>query len=427
MKKQGLFLFFFLSGIFTFGQVQITGIVTDSLSRKPIADVNILVKGAKLGTATDSSGCFSLTINALPERLIVSEIRHHTSEFRVTESKLNLKLAPKVQMLEGVSIQEERIQNIHPDKKFYAYDFEFYEDFILVLAFEKTKKKSQLLVLEDDGKVILSKKLADRPEGFFRDFMGNVHLLTVDSAFQIYYDYENIHLLYSLQKLDFMATMYQCKAEHNNCILINKGQYRGLESLFFSVGEGEKRLFYTVADSAKRSYLEREFDLKYFINLRNNGVEEFMVSVKTLRENLDFYRQMVGTDWMDSKILAPVFAPLYKIDDTVHVFDYTHSEVVQFDPALNVKRKTPIAFHQDRRWTKQIIIDDTWQDIYTCYTRDGITHITKLDKTDFKPVKVSEVNGLIYIDKLKIRNGHAYFLHKDLIRNYNSMIYRMVL
>ena len=416
-----------LAGVFTFGQIQITGIVADSLSGKPIGDVNILVKGTLIGSATDSTGAFSLKVSSLPVQLIVSEIRHHTSEFQVTEKDIVLRLAPKVQMLEAVSIQEERIQNIHPDKKLYAYDFEFYEDFILVLAFEKTKKKSQLLVLEDDGKVILSTKLSVSPEGLFRDFLGNVHLLTVDSAFQIYYDYENIHLLYSMQKWEFMSTMHQCKAEYNNCILVNRGQYRGLETLYFAIGEGKRRLFYSVADSTKQSYLEREYDIKYFIDLRNLGVEEYMVSVKTLRENLDYYRQFVGTDWMDSKILAPVYAPLYKIDDTVHIFDFTHSEVIRFDQQLNVKQKIPINFHLDRRWTKQLVIDETWQDIYTCYNRGGITQITKLDKSDFKPIKVSEVSGLIYIDKLKIRNGHAYFLHKDNFRNYNRMIYRMVL
>ena len=94
---------------------------------------------------------------------------------------------------------------------------------------------------------------------------------------------------------------------------------------------------------------------------------------------------------------------------------------------LKVKRKTPIDFHQKKRWAKNILIDDTWHGIYTCYVRDGITHITKLDKTGFKPAKVSEVSGLIYVDKINIRNSHAYFLHKNHFRNYKRMIYRMVL
>jgi len=427
MKNLGCLFFFVIINLTLPAQITITGTIIDSLSHNPVIDANIIVKGTLQGTSSDNKGKFELRVKSLPVMIIISEIRHHTTEFIVTSPTSQIRLAPKVQMLKEVNIQENRIQNIHPDPRLHAWDFEFYEDFILLLAFEKTRKKSELILLEDNGDLILTQKLSIIPEGFYRDFMGNVHLLTADSTYQIYYDYQKIQLLYSLSKWDFMATMHQCRADFNDHILINKMQYRGLESLYFAVGENENRLFYSIADSAKRSYLEREYDLKYFLQLRNQGIEEFMVSVKTLRENLDLYRQTIGVDWMDRQILAPVFAPLYKISDTIYIFDYTNSEVIKFDKDLAVAQKIPINFHNDKKWTKQIIVDDTWQDVYTCYIRDGITHITQLNNNIFKPEKVSEVNGLIYIDKIKIRNGHAYFLHKDQFRSYNRMIYKMVL
>ena len=427
MKRTGfLFLFIFITASLC-AQITITGAIINSLTNTPVADANIIVKGTLQGTSSDNLGNFELRVRALPVMIIISEIRHHTTEFIVTNQISQIRLAPKIQMLKEVNIQENRIQNIHPDPRLHAYDFEFYEDFILVLAFEKTRKKSELLILEDNGDLILTHELSIIPEGFYKDFMGNVHLLTADSAYQIYYDYQKIQLLYSLSKWDFMATMHQCRAEFNDRILTNNMRYRGLESLYFAISENENKLFYSIADSAKRSYLEREFDLKYFLQLRKQGVEEFMVSVKTLRENLDIYRQTIGMDWMDSQILSPVFAPLYKISDTVFIFDYTNSEVIKFDKDLKVVQKIPINFHNGKKWTKQIIVDDTWQDVYTCYTRDGITHVTQLNKATFKPEKVSEVNGLIYIDKIKIRNDHAYFLHKDQFRNYHRMIYKMTL
>jgi hypothetical protein len=255
--------------------------------------------------------------------------------------------------------------------------------------------------------------------------MGNLHLLTADSAFQVYYDYEKVHLLYSLSKWEFLATMHQCRAKHKGGIIISQSGYRGLELAYTLVDEDERRTFYEIADSAKRSYLEREYDLKYFLDLRNRGAEQYLVSVKTLRENLDFYRQTVATDWMDSKILEPVFAPLYKIDDTVHIFDYTHNEVVKFDHDLNIFNTAQIDFHQDKRWAKQIIIDETWQDLYTTMVIDGITHIHKLDKQTFIPLETFIVEGHIHIGKIRIRNGHAYFLHKNHFRNTHRMIYRM--
>lgn len=427
MKHAGILIFSFLISLGSVAQITISGIITDSLSGKPIADANVVVKGTLQGTASDENGKFELRVRSLPVKIIISEIRHHTTEFIVTSAASYIRLAPKVQMLKEVSIHENRIQNIHPEPVLHAFDFEFYEDYILILAFKKSKKMSELLLIDENGKLILKKKLSVIPEGFYRDFMGNVHLLTADSAYQIYYDFQKIHLLYSLSKWDFMATMQQCKAEYNDLILINKMQFRGLESLYFAISETENKMFFSISDSAKRSYLERTFDIRYFINLRNQGVEEFMVSVKTLRRNLDLYRQMVGYDWLDSQILSPVNAPLYRVADTIYIFDYSHSEILQFDSTLALSRKIPIDFHKHPRWLKHILIDDTWNDIYTGYLKDGITHITKLNVKSFTPLESTEINGMIYIDKLRIRDGKAYFLYKNQFRNYNRMIYKMVL
>lgn len=406
-------------------QTTIRGKVVDEDSGIPIENANIVVKGTIFGAASDVNGNFTLRVQQLPVVLVVSEIRYQTKTFYVTNTDFQIRLESKVQMLEAVTIQKERIQNIHPARKYYAYDFEFYEDFIFVLAFTKSRKHSTLFILEDDGNIVKEEKLKIVPELFYPDFMGNLHLLTADSAFQVYYDYEKIHLLYSLSKWEFLSTMHQCRAEHNDGIIISQSGFRGLEQAYTLVDETGRKTFYEIADSAKRSYLEREYDLKYFLNLRNRGVEQYLVSVKTLRENLDFYRQTVATDWIDSRILAPVFAPLYKIDDTVHIFDYTHNEVIKFDDDLDIFSKTPIDFHQDKHWTKQFIIDETWQDLYTITVKDGITHIHKLDKQTFTPLETIKVDGHIHIGKIRIRNGHAYFLHKNHFRNTHRMIYRM--
>jgi len=409
------------------GQVKIFGIVTDSLSGKPVPDVNIVVKGTTEGTSTDRDGQFSLTVRKLPVTLVATEIRHHTIEFFVERPQANIRLSPKIQMLGEVTIQGEKIQCIHPDEGVYAYDFEFYDEYILVLTFKKTKKESILYLLDDAGNTVKKEFLKHEPEGFYRDQLGFVHLLTADSAYQIYYDYNEIHLLYPTKKLSFLAMMYPIKARFHDKLILNIPSYRGLNSHFFTIGDKKKVQFYVISDSTKKSYLSREYDLEYFLQLRKMEVEGFQVSVKTLKENLDFYRQYVGVDWLDSKILEPVYAALYKIRDTLLIFDFIHSEAITFDDSLEVANKTLFSFHKERKWEKGLIVDETWQDIYTCYLKEGITQIARLDRKTFKPANTTEVDGMIFIDKLKIRNGHAYFLYKDYCRNTKRMIYKMVL
>ena len=343
MKNASLFLVLFalLAASGAFSQVKIFGIVTDSITQKPIPDVNLVIKGTTEGTTTNQDGQFSVVVKKLPVILVASEIRYHTTEFLIERHQANIRLSPKIQMLGGVTIQGKKIQCIHPDEGVYAFDFEFYDDFILVLTYKKSKKESTLYLLDDDGTTIRKMQLKTEPEGFYRDQLGYVHLLTADSAYQIYYDYNEIHLLYPTEKISFLAMMYPIKARFHNKLILNTPSYRGLNSHFFAVGDNSRNEFYVISDSTKKSYLSREYDLKYFLQLRKMEVEGFQVSVKTLRENLDFYRQYVGVDWLDSKILAPVFAPLYKIRDSLLIFDFTHSEVVSFNDQLEAVIKTP--------------------------------------------------------------------------------------
>jgi len=408
-------------------QITITGIVTDSISNKPIPDVNLMIKGSTIGTTTNQDGKFSLTVKTFPVTIVVSEIRHHSAELLVKKQSVTIRLSPKIQSLRPVTVQAKRIKSIHPDQGVYAYDFEFYDDYILVLAFRKSKKESQLFVLGDDGEVILSKHLSVTPEGFYRDRLGYVYLITADSAYQLFYDCKEMSLLYPTARNSFLSMMYPIKARYHGNLIMNTSSYRGLNSNYFVIGQNSRRQFYSISDSTKQSYLTREYDLRYFLKLRKAEVEEFQVSVKTLRENLDFYRQYIPLDWMDRQILAPVDAPLFKINDTIYIFDFTHSEVVRFDDQLNTAAKIPISFHKEKKWQKELIIDETWQDVYTCYLKDGITQITRLDPSTFKPKDSFRIDDMIFINKLKIRNGFAYFLYKDYCRDTKRMIYKMML
>lgn len=414
-------------GFDSFSQTRITGTVTDRFTGKPISDVNLVLKGTVEGASSDAEGKFSLTVSRLPATLVASEIRYYTEEFTIDRPQFNIRLAPKIQTLAEVTIQAERIQCIHPDEGIYAYDFEFYDDLILILTFKKTKKESVLYLCDDAGNTIARKPLQKFPESLYRDRLGYVHLLTVDSAYQIYYDYQSLHLLYPTEKVTFLAMIYPVMARYRDQLILNTPGYRGLISQYYAVGNKMNREFYRISDSTKLSYLRVKYDLGYFVRMRNLGGDGPLVSLQTIRENLDFFRQSVGLDWLDGKILAPVFAPIHKIHDTLVLFDFTHSEVVLFNERLEVDHKTPITFHQMKKWKKELIIDETWEDIYTCYQQDGITRISRLDRNTFKPVSSTEVEDMIFIDKLKIRNGHAYFLFKDYCSNSKRMIYKMML
>jgi hypothetical protein len=56
--------------------------------------------------------------------------------------------------------------------------------------------------LDDDGNTITDLAILQNEELSFRDCLGNIHLLTKDSSFQVYYDYERLQLLYPISRVE---------------------------------------------------------------------------------------------------------------------------------------------------------------------------------------------------------------------------------
>ena len=74
-KSTSLTIFFsFLSFVLLSQTLLFKGIVKDEQTLKPIPDINIKVFGTTQGTATDSTGRFSLRLDKIPAILIFSSV-----------------------------------------------------------------------------------------------------------------------------------------------------------------------------------------------------------------------------------------------------------------------------------------------------------------------------------------------------------------
>ena len=109
-----------LPALFTICQAQpgrtIKGIITDSLTRKPLSGAHILIRESEKGVFTDAEGNFVLS--GLPEgkiRLTISFVGYFT-ETRVVQPKniqqvaLNIRMIPKIMEAAEVEITDNRFQ-----------------------------------------------------------------------------------------------------------------------------------------------------------------------------------------------------------------------------------------------------------------------------------------------------------------------------
>jgi Ca-activated chloride channel family protein len=106
MKKYLLFSLLLIAGImaFTPEKYTLTGKVTDEQGN-PIEGVAIVVKGTKIGTATDSAGSFKLSNISGNNKLVVSAVAFTTLEVAIRNKKmLNIVLHRSSQMLDEVVV-----------------------------------------------------------------------------------------------------------------------------------------------------------------------------------------------------------------------------------------------------------------------------------------------------------------------------------
>ncbi|RYY53375.1 MAG: TonB-dependent receptor [Chitinophagaceae bacterium] len=102
-KLCALFLVFLASAFTLSAQSSRTGKVTDDAG-KPVADVNVIVKGSSTGTTTNEAGEFTLTVSA-GQTLVVSGVNYETKELLVTpDGPINVAVVAKSGTLSDVVI-----------------------------------------------------------------------------------------------------------------------------------------------------------------------------------------------------------------------------------------------------------------------------------------------------------------------------------
>jgi outer membrane receptor protein involved in Fe transport len=105
-KKALLLALFWLGGAaILMAQTSISGTVKDGTSGDALAGVNIVVKGRVIGTITNTSGGYSLTVNqAAPFTLVFSFIGFATQEIEITQAETKLDVSLEEQTLLGQEV-----------------------------------------------------------------------------------------------------------------------------------------------------------------------------------------------------------------------------------------------------------------------------------------------------------------------------------
>jgi hypothetical protein len=386
------------------GQI-LNGRVKNATTGELISGATLMIKGTTIGTATGSDGLFSLSLSGVPAVLVVSHLSYKTLEITFTtfpEGKIDITLEPAVHDLGEVRISSERVQQLMPGKPWEILDYEFMDEDLLLLANMNGSMFQPCLILANQQGDTLSRLKISNAEELYRDFEGNVYLVSDKAVLQVRYSDKKLTLSYSGEKEMFFAT-YPAVVDLKQPWWILRSYGRNgqkIDYIRFNEDDSTYNTFRTVAnqDAIDRSYWGPYFD----------GTEA----------DAHFARVIIN---------RPVYAPLFRSGDELVLFNYYDRAIEFYDGEGEMSRMVPSSFMKDKRCKEQVLQDRVSGMFYVVFEKNGITSLCLIGLVDGSAEIVDFIPGFAYVENLQIRNGVVYFLYREKNLEEQKRLYKMVL
>jgi hypothetical protein len=347
MNKVLLFILL-VSSFFGFAQndknIFISGVVIDE-NKNAVPNVNVSINNSLKGTKTDNTGHFFLTINTF-KQITFSHINYYTLIKKIHEAEfnglnndtlsINVGLKFKVNQLESFEINGKKTESLYNKSFVPIYDYQFYGDSLLLLL--KELKNTKLRLVNSKQEILAEQIVPNRCKHLFKDCFGNIHITSIDSAYQIKIDSFKISLTHSIRKGVFNSYLKPCISKINNTYIFKK-EFSYNESIaYYYLNEDREVHFLNtinneVAESLQAKKKAAKFQLQNSGNSKMSEAESSVKDARKLIQDINFSNHIL-TNLPESR--------LFSIKNNVYVFDHTNDSCWIYDKQLKFKKGVPI-------------------------------------------------------------------------------------
>ena len=418
VKLKILILTFILISRVSYGQTglsKISGIVFDSKNNARLANTNILLKNKNTGTVSNSKGMFTLTTGHLPETLIFSHIGYQTKliKLRKSDSNLFIRVAlfrDTIMLKEAIITGSKSIYN-RKTNDYLLLDYTFIDSNILVLQNKLGFKRRKSLVLLSSSYDTLATSIRV-PAGaisFFDDCLGNTHLLTADSAYQIWVNNKSIVFLKPVEIRQFYAILKNCLLMKDSSLFYRKSMMAGLgEEIYVFNSENNKPVLF-IKSYDKEKYERYITDILHLSGLYP-GHNIPIASVENdsfLMSNIRHFE--VEHRFLKDIVYKPVFNHLFEIHDTLIYFNHINGSIDFFFPGLTPERSVPISYQKSKKWKNTVLKDLVTNKTYTLYYNAGYFDLYEVNYNSGNISREARIPAMS-THKIEVNNGYVYYL-----------------
>ena len=439
MKKLFLITTFLLfCGMTSFAQnrqspVNIEILVSDNYGNV-LNDVAVYNSKNKLIGITNHEGIAWITVG-LKDAIILSHLSFEQKVIKISdcdlyEKELNnfimvVKLEKKSHMLPEVTIVEQAPQLAYENKDVWILDYSVDEKGIMAVTTDGFKTHLMHLGFEQD--TISIKEIDKKLDYLFReiiyqDLFGNTHLLSIDSAFQIHSEKDNLQLLYGVTLDKHKSAFANISALTDSIIVTKKKFYYGQEVVYFASNRnsGKTEVLCDIYGSSRE--MAKNWDIDDIRSQRAyTGKSEFVADMPNYERPME--RDDFDEDLIKRLMFQEIYAPLLKVDDNLYIFDFQKDYIYKYDSEGNYKSKAEISFHLKSKyarrdalgnpWDKKLIYDKARKECYAQFISDGTVTLKKIDLESGNIIGTYVLDDHYFPENIQVYDGVVYYKFID--------------
>ena len=437
MKKLLLITLFLITSTLSFSQqkkeypVTIEVIVSDN-SGNVLKDVAIYNSNNKLIGITNQEGITWITAY-LKDTIIFSHISFEQKVVKIAETDLYetefnkfimiMTLEERYNLLPEVEIVENKPQLAYENKEVWVLDFSVDEKGIMAVTSDG--RKSYLLHLGFEQDTISIKEIDKKldvlyREILYRDIFGNTHLMSLDSAFQIHSEKDNLQLLYGVTLEKHQSTFKSIDALTDSIIVTKKKLYSGQEVVYFSTNRniGKTEVLCDVYGSSREMAKNWRMDEIRLRRALEPGKSEFSNPYEK-----PFEWESFEADMLKRVMLQEIYVPLLNVDNKIYIFDFQKDYIYKYDEEGKYLGMTEISFHLksryarrdalDNPWDKKLIYDKARKECYAQFISSGTVTLKKIDLETGDIVSTHVLDDHYFPENIQVYDGVVYYQFID--------------
>jgi hypothetical protein len=400
-----------------------------------VKDANVFFGiNSKQRVRSNKNGNFNITFNYdSPTELIISHVSFKQKKILINKSmlkksknnilELNIKLDYNT-LTEVIIKSDSRPDTVFGSEFTSVSDYEFIGDKMVLLSYSKSLKKNTFLQLTSKrNKLITNYKTPPNPKRLFKDFEGNLYLITKNKVFLITI-FKNEFRLRPTEKEPFYKLTTKIIDTCSSHFL-----YSDFSNAYPAFNYFAQKPTDTIAKTLH--HVENYFmmDLYRAEYKYAPSKQKLWAFRKELKTGIDKEIWIGATNFTQSLYYEPLYAPLFVNKDTILIFDHYSDQLMKISSRFEKLDSIPISYHKDKdkkNWEQPILKDKDENKLYSLFLKHGYYFLKQINLNDGSTLVSFKLNYR-YVENVKVENGYAYYIYRPYESSQKKYLYREVI